>query len=295
MDDLSSIFDFVRSAIRLRPRLNDMLRWEAMGTEEKALAEEFLHQRSAEESLLYRGMVVSLAGAFEQFIRRILRDSVLAMSGKGTNYDSLSAAMKKENLYRTGLALGTVHEPLDYLDLNYESLAKNLGTCFAGSAQALLNAEAFVIFLSIISPKNLEDALRRINVALRGDDFGRVAEIQTALEQKGTRDTTKAVEANLKRFGQMRNKIAHSGSSGVVVTESDLRSLLQFFRAERLLRSSKPTSQSMSGSRSRPTPRGFSRRGFTLTLPPIPKLGSPPAFASHSCATVVDFQIAALQ
>jgi len=175
-------------------------------------------------------MVISLAGAFEQFIRRILRDSVIAMSGKGRNYDSLAEGIKKENFYRTGLALGTIHEPLDYLDLDYELLAKNLGTCFTGSAQALLNAEAFAIFLSIISPKHLEDALRRIGVALRWDDFGRVAEVQTALDKKGTRDTAKAVEANLKRFGQMRNKIAHSGSSGVVVTALDFEQLLQFFR-----------------------------------------------------------------
>lgn len=231
LEDLSSIFEFVRSAIRLRPRLNDMLRREAMSAEEKTLAKRFLEQRAAEESLLYRGMVVSLAGAFEQFVRRILRDSILAMSGKGRNYDSLDEGIKTENLYRTGIALGTIHEPLDYLDLNYESLAKNLGTCFTGSAQALLNAEAFAIFLSIISPKNLEDALRRISVSLQWDDFGRVVEMQTVLAQKGGRDTANAVKANLKRFGQMRNKIAHSGSSGVVVTESDLEGLLRFFGA----------------------------------------------------------------
>lgn len=230
LDDVASIFDFVRSAIRLRPRLSGMLRRESLGTEEKALAETFLGQRTAEESLLYRGMVISLAGAFEEFIRRIIRDSVLAISAKGTNYDSLDERIKKENYYRTGLALGTIHEPLDYLDLNYESLAKNLGTCFTGSAQVLLNAEAFTIFLSIISPKNLEDALRRIDVALKWDDVGRAPETQNALKEKGTRDTTKPVEANLKRFGQMRNKTAHSGSSGGVVTEVDFERLLQFFR-----------------------------------------------------------------
>src|SRR6266496_5502078 len=106
LDDLSSIFDFVRSAIRLRPRLGGMLRWESMGTEEKALVERFLNQQTAEESLLYRGMVISLAGAFEQFVRRTLRDSVLVISGKGTSYDLLDAGIRKENFYRTGLALG---------------------------------------------------------------------------------------------------------------------------------------------------------------------------------------------
>lgn len=230
LDDLSSIFDFVRLAIRLRPRLSEMLSWDTMGTEGKLLASNFLSQRTADESLLYRGMVISLAGAFEHFMRRILRDSVLAISGSGASFDSLDASIKKENFYRTGLALGTIHEPLDYLELNYELLAKNLGTCFTGSAQALLNAEAFAIFLSIISPKNLEDALRRIGVVLRWDDFGRVEEVQKTLDGKGTRETAKAVEANLRQFGKMRNKIAHSGSSGLVVTELDFERLLQFFR-----------------------------------------------------------------
>jgi hypothetical protein len=231
LDDLSSIFDFVRSAIRLRPRLNDMLSWDSMDTEAKLLAKKFLDERTADESLLYRGMLISLAGAFEHFIRRILRDSVVAISASVTSYESMDADIKKENFYRSGLALGTIHEPLDYLELNYESLAKNLGTCFTGSTQALLNAEAFSIFLSILSPKNLGDALRRIGVDLRWDDFGKVEELQKALDTKGTRDTAKAVEANLKQFGKMRNKIAHSGSSGLVVTETDLERLLRFFRA----------------------------------------------------------------
>jgi RiboL-PSP-HEPN len=207
-----------------------MLRWDNLGSEEMSLARNFLNQRNADESLLYRGMVISLAGAFEHFIRRILRDSVVAIGGSATSYESLDAGIKKENFYRTGLALGTIHEPLDYLDLNYESLAKNLGTCFPGSAQALLNAEAFAIFISIISPRNLEEALRRIGVTLRWDDFGKVEEVQKTLEIKGTRDTAKAVEANLKQFGKMRNKIAHSGSSGLVVTELEFERLLQFFR-----------------------------------------------------------------
>lgn len=231
LDDLSSIFDFARLAIRLRPRLNSMLNWASMSAEEKSLANDFLKQRNADESLLYRGMVISLAGAFEQFIRRILRDSVLAMSGNGANYDLLDEGIKKENLYRTGLALGTIHEPLDYLELNYESLAKNLGTCFGGSPKASLNADAFTIFLSIISPKHLEEALRRIGLSLNWDDLGKVQEVQTALNRKGTRDTAKAVEAQLKQFGKMRNKIAHSGSSGLVISESDFERLLQFFRA----------------------------------------------------------------
>jgi hypothetical protein len=231
IDDLASNFEFVRTASRLRPRLNDMLNWKAMDGEAKMVVTVFLRQRTTEESLLYRGMVVSLSGAFEQFVRRLLRDSVQSMCGAGVIYDALGGHIKSENVYRTGVALQTIKEPLDYLDLDYESLAKNLGTCFSGSGQAMLNAEAFTIFLSIVSPRNLVDALKRVGVDLKWDDLGRVKQMREVLEKSDTRETAKAIEEFLRRFGQRRNKIAHTGSSGIVVTESDFEQLLRFFRA----------------------------------------------------------------
>jgi hypothetical protein len=146
LDELASNLEFVRTASRLRPRLKDMLRWENLDGDAKKLATSFLGQRAAEESLFYRGMVVSLSGVFEQFVRRVLRDGILAINGNGVNYDTLDEGIKKQNFYRTGIAFGTIHEPLDYLELDYELLAKNIGTCLIGSKQAVLNADAFTVF-----------------------------------------------------------------------------------------------------------------------------------------------------
>jgi hypothetical protein len=230
IDDLANIFEFVRTAARLRPRLGDMLHWEILDGEAKTLATTFLKQGSAQESILYRGLVISLSGAFEQFVRRMIRDSVSTMSKTTALYDTLDEALRRQNLYRTGIALQTIFEPPDYLDLDYELLAKNIGTCFVGSKQPVLNAEAFTIFLSIISPDKLVDAFERIRVKLQWDALGRVPALRTALEKKDTRETAKALQEFLKRFGQTRNKIAHTGSSGIVVTETDFDQLLTFFR-----------------------------------------------------------------
>ena len=231
LDEFTTNLEFVRTASRLRPRLNDMLNWQMMDVEAQALATRFLQQQATEESLLYRGMVVSLAGAFEQFVRRVLRDSVQAMSGAGVIYANLDQHIKNENIYRTGVALQTIKEPLDYMNFDYEVLGKNLGTCFSGSGQAVLNADAFAVFLSITSPKNLVDALKRIGIDLHWDDLGRVQALQKSLEKSATRETTKAIQDFLRGFGQTRNKIAHTGSGGIVVTDSDFQQLLNFFRA----------------------------------------------------------------
>lgn len=230
LDDLTSNFEFVCAAARLRPRLNEMLNWAVMDGEAKMLAQRFLDQGAAQETLIYRGLVISLAGAFEQFVRRVVRDGVSHVNTSRLSYDTLHDHLRKQNTYRTGIALQTVFEPLDYLDLDYELLSKNLGTCFIGSKEAVLNADAFAIFLSIIPPEKLVDALERINVKLDWDAFGKDAALQKALDKGGTRETAKALREFLKRFGQTRNKIAHSGSSGIVVTETDFGQYLNVFR-----------------------------------------------------------------
>jgi len=230
LEELASNLEFVNAAKQLRPRLGNMLDWQNMDNEAKKLAKLFLEQRAVEESLLYRGMVVSLSGAFEQFVRRILRDSVLAINGAAENYDSIHEEIRKQNAYRTGIALQTIFEPPDYLELDYELLARNMGTCFIGAEKVVLNADAFTIFLSIISPEKITDALKRIGMKMNWDALGAMQAMRRAVEKNDTRETAKALQESLKRFGRTRNKIAHSGSGGVVVTESDLRQLLKFFR-----------------------------------------------------------------
>lgn len=230
LDDIASNFDFIRAAARLRPRLNDMLNWTGMDADAKNLAKEFLNQAAVQESLLYRGLVISLAGAFEQFVRRVVRDGVSHVNASRLSYDALHEHLRKQNAFRTGVALQTIFEPPDYLELDYESLSKNIGTCFVGSREVVLNADAFVIFLSIISPEKLVDALDRISVKLNWDVWGADPSLRKALDKQGTRETAKELREFLKRFGQIRNKIAHTGSSGVVVTETDLRQFLSVLR-----------------------------------------------------------------
>lgn len=230
LDDLSGNFEFVRVASRLRPRLGGMLNWGAMDGDAAALAKRFMGQRNGEEALLYRGMVVSLSGAFEEFVRRVLRDGISAINEAGMSYAALEEEIKRENIYRTGLAFQTIHEPLDYLDLNYESLSENMGTCLTASEKAILNAEAFTLFVSIVSPDSLAKSLRRIGVDLRWDELGKVPAVQSVFEKGKTRETAKEIQSFLRKFGQTRNKIAHTGSSGIVISEPDLEQLLAFFR-----------------------------------------------------------------
>lgn len=229
LDDLETTSRFVGSATRLRPRLGGILDRNTMDGDAKTLVENFLRD-TAEESILYRGLVVSVFGAFEELVRRTLRDGIEALNARGSAYDSLADVLKRGNLFWTGRALQTVYEPVDHLQFEFETLSKNVGTCFPGSPQPVLNADAFAMFISTFNPRNLAEALGRIGVGLHWDDFGRAPALQKVLGKKNTRDTATAVQESLKRYGQIRNKIAHTGSTGVVVSQLDFEQLLAFFR-----------------------------------------------------------------
>jgi len=208
-----------------------MLHWQNMDAEARSLVKAFMKQQGVQESLLYQGMVVVLAGAFEEFVRRLLHDSVVALASSTPNYDELDAALKAQNVYRTGIALTTVFEPPDHLDINYEVLCRNIGTCTKGSSQHLLNAQAFTIFLATISPKNLTDALKRIGLKLNWDDIGRAAGMQTVLQTTKTRETSEATQHFLAEFAKKRNKIAHGGGGTIVIVAEDVEQFLDVFRA----------------------------------------------------------------
>ena len=171
-----------------------------------------------------------MSGAFEQFLARIFRDCVLAMNATAGGYDAFSEAIRKQNVYRTGLAFQTIHEPLDHLSLDYETLSRNIGTCHAGSEEPVLNADAFAIFVSVVSPEKVSEALKRIGFQVNWDDFGRVPAMRDLCGKKDTRETANAVQEWLRKVAQTRNKIAHTGSSGIVVMDSDFEQFLIFFR-----------------------------------------------------------------
>lgn len=230
LDELASNANFVCTASRIRPRVGKMLHWDLLDPDAKALAKSFMEQRGVEEPLIYRGLVILLSGAFEHFVRRIVREVVVAINKAFPDFDGLHAHIQEENAYRTGVALQTIYEPPDHLDLDYERLAANIGTCIRGSKQFTLNAEAFTVFMTIISPKKLVEAFHRVGVELRWDDLGKLPALRQVLDKRDTRETANAVQEFLRTFGQTRNKIAHTGSGGVAITATEFEQLLKVLR-----------------------------------------------------------------
>ena len=109
-------------------------------------------------------------------------------------YDKLDEEIRKQNILRSGMALRTIYEPPDHLDLDYDALCKNLGTCVAGSTQGLLNAEAFAALVSALSPEKVLEGLQRVGVHLEWDTLGAKQPLKDLLNKRETRETSKAIQ-----------------------------------------------------------------------------------------------------
>ena len=81
----------------------------------------------------------------------------------------------------------------------------------------------------IISAEKVANVLECIGIKLQWNLLGKNTDLRRTFEKR--RYTARALQDYLKRFGQTRNRIAHTGCSGIVVTETDFERLLGIFRA----------------------------------------------------------------
>jgi hypothetical protein len=230
LDEVARTLNFISSSAHLRPRLGSVVAWNGIKPEEKQMVQNFIQQKDVELGIVYRGFVILLAGNFEHFVRRLLHDAVSELNKLTSKYEDLHATIRLHNVYRSGQALATAAEPIDHFPVDYANVAKNLATCLSGSDQYILNAEAFTIHIMNTTPKNFIDAFRRVGISIEWNDLGQVKALRDALEKKDTAETANSTESFLRDFIRLRNRIAHTGTSGASITESEITQYMKVLR-----------------------------------------------------------------
>lgn len=220
---------FVQDAAHLRPRANPLINWEAVTGDTKSVLQRFLNSKAFQPDVAFRALYLTLYGGLEQFVRRVIRDVILTIDESVDDYDALDERIAKQNIRRTGEALATVFDPPDHVTVHYQTLCTNIGTCKPGASPFRLNADTFALFFSNLSPRQLEQVLRRIGVSLDWDDFGRQADVQSFFDTgRKTRVAARATQRFLGEFTRKRNHIAHSGAGGIVIGDSDVEEAAAF-------------------------------------------------------------------
>jgi hypothetical protein len=231
LSDVESQLDFVAIAVRLRPRINGVIRWEA-GGDEVGLAKQFMNQKGVTIEGIYGGLLVRVLGAFERFVRRCVAENLLRQTALAKQYDLLPEALRDKHLVLTGKLLSSLQTPSDHIVFSPNDLVSRLATCHSGASAFELNSVAFEATVTSASPIVIERALENVGCSNWWDEVGGAENIEDILECHGAgpRAAGKLARERLRELWKWRNGIAHGGDSEVVVSEQDLRRHLGFVR-----------------------------------------------------------------
>lgn len=230
LGDVRSTLRFVKAAAHLRPRLGKMGAWDGLDPDSVRAVQAYVDEKAFQPDTTYRGLYIVLYGALEQFARRLIRDAIVLIDATVGGFDDLDERLKIQNVYRTGQALATIGDPPDHMNLDYEELCRRIGTCIKGSSSFCLNADAFSLFYSNLTPARLEDVLNRLGIKANWDVFGGNADLKVLVGRTKTRDAAKAIRRRLSEFTRTRNRLAHNGSAGVIITDVDVEETMEFLK-----------------------------------------------------------------
>jgi hypothetical protein len=218
---------FVSLAARLRPRIGDVVQWQAVG-EVLELVKRFMQAKSSRPEGVYGPLLIRLLAAFERYLRKVIVDVVDQRSGQATTYDRLSGSLCKRNVALTGRILAAIDAPREHLALDLEALVDNLASCKSGSESFRLNSEAFSAAVTGTSPSVIEKALHNVDVTDLWDAVGGSPTLTSALGTKGARATGDRARERLQEMWRWRNHLAHGGDEDVAISESQLNDAVEF-------------------------------------------------------------------
>ncbi|HUT59031.1 MAG TPA: hypothetical protein VNA25_14375 [Phycisphaerae bacterium] len=220
--------EFIESAATLRPRLGGYLAWNTVDEDAKKLLRSFMGAR-CDASTSYEGLFVRLVGAFEEFMRRIVRDAVVAINDSKATFERIREGLRNRNRNCVGQALTTVFEPVDFHRLDFDRLCRELGTCVPEAEGVTLSADAFGIAVRGIAADRIESAFNLLGAKLDWDKLAESEDLKEALGTRRPRETARAAKERLQTIQSRRNGYAHTGIGGLAISAQDVRAAAAFF------------------------------------------------------------------
>lgn len=177
----------------------------------KEIVKSALAHRSADSVWVYRGLFVQTCTIFEEFIRDTLESYVSAVQNLYKNYDTLPKDIRNNHIAMTGRVFSRINEGINGRTVNYDNIAKVIGTCYIGSESYSLNNIVFSVFVTNCTTSVVEKFLKK--AGYEGDIWSEVAkgkEIQKILGTKAAKETEKQLIEYVDKAIATRNNIVHA-------------------------------------------------------------------------------------
>ncbi len=230
LDEIGIAAAFVAKAIEVQPRLGRMLQWDGLSAPDKHMAQAFMDHEQGRHPI-YEGLIARSVATFEWFLRRCVRDTVRHVNEKQLEFDRVSLHLRDRNRHCAGRALTTIYTPSDSLNIDFDALCRELGTCVPGSQPVSLSADVFAAAVSGMSVDRMEDVFVLLGARLDWDRIGAHAKVKAVLKLTKPREAAAEAKRRLKETQRMRNQYAHMGPGPGTATGDDVANAAAFLEA----------------------------------------------------------------
>lgn len=226
LSSFSSVLDagerwlaWVEEAERFRGILKDKIPWAQLDGASKSAVQACLKASSPTNQLLLNSLYLTMASAFEEFLRSMIQESATHLSAGKPKYDEMNADLRKLHLRESARLLRRLDSPPEYLAITTEELCAAIGSCVPGSVAVRLCEQALGDVDGLIRLESFFDRMLALGQPMSFDLIARDARVAKALKLTGspTRTVAKALKLCVETVSKNRNRIAHMGSSAADV------------------------------------------------------------------------------
>lgn len=189
----------------------------------KAELNRALNLKSAPETVVYRGLILQLYGAFERFVTEITEATLSAVQAKAGRYSELDEGLRNAHTVGSARLLAKLHDRnINGVPFDFVTLQLNMAACFSDDVKYRLGADAFTALLGVCTSERVDSVFESLRLGKAFDDaLGRNPSIKSWAKNAGARESFKLARDDLNELVRLRNQIAH-GSADPDVLDTDV-------------------------------------------------------------------------
>lgn len=210
---------WVDGAERFHAILKDKVPWEQLDAASKAAVQARLKATAPTSQLLLNSLYLTMASAFEEFLRSVIQESATYLSAGKPKYEDMNAELRNLHLRESARLLRRLDSRPDYLAVTTEELCSVIGSCVPGSVAVRLCEQALGDVDGLIRLESFFERMSALGRPMSFDFIAKDFKVVVALKLTGspTRTVAKAVKHCVETVSKNRNRIAHMGSSAADV------------------------------------------------------------------------------
>jgi hypothetical protein len=224
-DELRLVIDNLDYTKNIKSIINDTTRWEGISQPNKTLISKFIKIDPIPSRTISNALFISSVAGFENFLRCLLTSILTEIEKKET----IPSSIINKNVQMSGVVLSYFYSPPSHLKVDYARITQNLATCYAKDTKPKFNEEITGYLKDILDLDNVFRFLKDCEIELSWDHFFRSSELKRILNTTKARETGNQLQITLKKYIDLRNKIAHTGLSSSDMTINLVSETIMFF------------------------------------------------------------------